>query len=84
MEITPELITQYGMMNKISTGNSLVDVMLCVLVPVLLRNALPLLQQHAKRLFWKQRPEREVFSREITHMSKVSANDARCHIAVII
>lgn len=82
MEITPELITQYGMMNKISTGNSLVDVVLCILVPVLLRNALPFLQQHAMRLFWKPRPKKEVFLREITHTSKVSANVAPCHIAV--
>lgn len=39
------MMTQLGIMNKVSTGNSVLDIILCLLVPVLLQRITPWLQQ---------------------------------------
>ena len=61
-------ITQFGLINKISTGNAMVDVLCCLLVPLLLRNLLPKLIEFLTDLFKRpEAPSGKVFSRVIEH-----------------
>lgn len=66
MEVTPQMITQFGLMNKISTGNSLLDMVLCLMVPMLVRHCLPRLNAFIKRRlrFWKSKI---IYTRTITY-----------------
>jgi hypothetical protein len=45
MEINADMITQWGMINKISTGHPTLDVLLCMLLPLLMKHLLPQLKQ---------------------------------------
>ena len=46
MEGSPAgLLTQLGIMNKISTGNTFVDIVLCMLMPLLLAHFAPFFEQ---------------------------------------
>jgi hypothetical protein len=103
MEITPDLITQFGLvsarfcaprraaasnerlppiaptltapaapaqMNKISSGNSMVDVLLCLLVPMILKHIVPLVKVKLTKLFSIRNVESNVYTREIQHVTK--------------
>jgi hypothetical protein len=51
------MMTQLGIMNKVSTGNSVLDIILCLLVPVLLQRITPWLQQLYNTLLeYRKRP----------------------------
>ncbi|KAG2490394.1 hypothetical protein HYH03_011194 [Edaphochlamys debaryana] len=64
MEITPELITQYGLMSKISTGNTYLDLVFCLLVPLLLKHLVPFLATLPTKL-WPEKAAKKTFSRYI-------------------
>ncbi len=66
MEVTPEMITQFGLINKISTGNSLLDLVLCLVMPMLVRHCLPRLSAFLRRRlrFWKSKT---IYTRTITY-----------------
>ena len=77
MEITPDMITQFGLMNKISTGHSVMDILLCLLVPVIIRQIVPLVQRLLVGLVsYKGAPD--VYKREIQHVTKVRASCPSC------
>jgi hypothetical protein len=63
-------ITQFGLINKISTGNGMVDVLCCMLVPILLRNLLPKLTEFVTQLFKRTKCAEKVFSRVIEHTQR--------------
>ncbi|GFR45481.1 hypothetical protein Agub_g6825, partial [Astrephomene gubernaculifera] len=65
MEITPELITQYGLMNKISTGHTLLDLLLCLLVPLLLKHLAPRLADGIHKLWPQRNNAAKTFTRRI-------------------
>ncbi|MEW5302337.1 MAG: hypothetical protein WDW36_005136 [Sanguina aurantia] len=68
MEITPDLITQYGLISKISTGHAMVDVLLVFLLPLLLKHLMPYLITFARALWHRQGGQAEPrFSRVIEH-----------------
>ncbi|GLC44229.1 hypothetical protein PLESTB_000755000 [Pleodorina starrii] len=69
MEITPELITQYGLMNKISTGNTFLDVAFCLLVPLLIKHLVPRLAALSLRL-WPTKTSEKRFSRSIEYTQR--------------
>ncbi|KXZ51383.1 hypothetical protein GPECTOR_12g345 [Gonium pectorale] len=69
MEITPELITQYGLLQKISTGNSLFDIVLCLLVPLLLKHLIPWASGLPK-LVWPSKPAAKTFTRYVEHTQR--------------
>ncbi len=41
MDNPASLLTQLGIMNKISTGNTVLDLLLCMLLPVVISHAMP-------------------------------------------
>ncbi|KAG2454534.1 hypothetical protein HYH02_000381 [Chlamydomonas schloesseri] len=45
MSLTPELITQFGLLGKVRTGQPLLDALLCLLLPLVLRWAQPRLNR---------------------------------------
>ncbi|PNW87042.1 hypothetical protein CHLRE_02g106450v5 [Chlamydomonas reinhardtii] len=47
MSLTPELITQFGLLGKVRTGHPVLDAVLCMLLPLLLRWAQPRLNRWA-------------------------------------
>ncbi|KAG2423696.1 hypothetical protein HXX76_015086 [Chlamydomonas incerta] len=71
MEITPELITQYGLMSKISTGSTYLDMMFCLLVPLILKHLIPLLATLPSKL-WKEKAAAKTFTRIIEHTQRSS------------
>lgn len=64
MEITPEMITQFGLMNKISTGNTYLDLVLCLLVPLLLKHLVPFFMALPSKFYIQK--ERKTYTRTIT------------------
>lgn len=69
MEITSDMITQFGLMNKISTGHSLLDVLLCMLVPLLINRFLPQIYEVITKWFDKASPvSTQIFSRTIEYV----------------
>ncbi|EFJ51652.1 hypothetical protein VOLCADRAFT_116304 [Volvox carteri f. nagariensis] len=71
MEITPELITQYGLMSKISTGNTYLDVVFCLLVPLLLKHLVPVLTSLPQRV-WPSKAATKCVTRCIEHTQRSS------------
>ncbi|KAG2428239.1 hypothetical protein HYH02_014421 [Chlamydomonas schloesseri] len=71
MEITPELITQYGLMSKISTGSTYLDMMFCLLIPLVLKHLVPLLATLPSKL-WKEKAAAKTFTRIIEHTQRTS------------
>jgi hypothetical protein len=69
MELSPQLITQFGLMNKISTGNSFLDMLLCMLVPWLLQHLVPWLQSYMQA--WFAAKPTSSYTRNITHTIEV-------------
>ena len=65
-------ITQFGLMNKISTGNGMVDVLCCLLVPILLRNLLPKLTEFVTQLLKRPKASETVFLRVIEHTQRTN------------
>lgn len=67
MEITPDTILGYGLMSKISTGNSLYDMILCMLVPLALRTLIPYITEKLSTFFTAQVVVQDKFTRLIEH-----------------
>lgn len=67
MEISEDMITQFGLMNKITTGHSFLDILLCLLVPIFIRRCLPYLQDHAAKIFARRNRSTTTHSRTISH-----------------
>ncbi|GFH26195.1 AAA domain-containing protein, partial [Haematococcus lacustris] len=65
MEINPDMITGFMMMNKISTGHTALDLILCMLVPLIIRSVLPHLSAWATALFTREAKEKKKFNRHI-------------------
>jgi hypothetical protein len=72
MEISTDMLTQFGLMSKISTGHAFLDMMLCLLVPVLLQRLLPALKDLFQYLFHKPIPVQQCFRRTIEFAQKNS------------
>lgn len=55
MEINQDMLLQYGLMQKLSTGHSLLDALLVMLVPLLINHLLPHIRSGAEKLqkWWK-------------------------------
>lgn len=51
MDNPAQLLTQVGIMNKISTGNTVLDLLLCMLLPFLLQRLTPHFDK--ARLWWQ-------------------------------
>lgn len=72
MEINQDLIMQWGLMNKLSTGNAWLDTILVMLVPLLVNQLFP----YAREFFgnicarWQHRPDGEHHERTIVHKQK--------------
>eukprot|EP00879_Flechtneria_rotunda_P010326 GHRR01010797.1.p1 GENE.GHRR01010797.1~~GHRR01010797.1.p1 ORF type:complete len:380 (+),score=105.86 GHRR01010797.1:129-1268(+) len=69
MEITQDMIMQYGLMSKLSTGNSFLDTILVLLVPILVNRLIPLLHTQWERLFRPTNPDK-THERVIVHKHK--------------
>eukprot|EP00775_Hariotina_reticulata_P004999 gene4999-5240_t len=71
MEITQDMLMQYGLMQKLSTGHSLLDALLVMLVPLLINHLLPQVRSVAEKLqkWWKKNPTSR-HERVIVHKQK--------------
>uniref|UniRef100_A0A383VPB5 AAA+ ATPase domain-containing protein n=1 Tax=Tetradesmus obliquus TaxID=3088 RepID=A0A383VPB5_TETOB len=67
MEINSDLIMQYGLMSKLSTGWALLDAILVMLVPLLVNRLLPQLHTFVKQLFTRAAPPEQTHERVIIH-----------------
>jgi len=68
MEITPELITQFGLIQKLSTGHAYLDMVLVMLLPLLVKQLLPWITDFVNGLLkGKEAREEEVVTRHIEH-----------------
>ena len=75
MELNTDMITQWGMINKISTGHPTLDVLLCMLLPLLMKHLLPQLKQWSQEimdLLFKREtvPEPEEVIRTVTFIEE--------------
>ncbi|GAX76373.1 hypothetical protein CEUSTIGMA_g3819.t1 [Chlamydomonas eustigma] len=66
MELTPDLITQFGLIQKVSTGHAYLDMLLVMLLPLLLRNLLPVLQTWCEYI-WNLERKKVNFERTIEY-----------------
>lgn len=66
MELTPDLITQFGLIQKVSTGHPYLDMIIVMLVPLIIRNIFPVVQNWIAEIM-KDRTPAEVFERQIEH-----------------
>jgi len=57
-------------MNKISTGHSFLDLLLCLFVPLILRSVVPWLTDWVSGLFSKEAKKEEVFTRNIEYTNR--------------
>ena len=57
-------------MSKISTGHSMVDVLLCLLVPMLIRQLLPFLMDVANRIMKRDGKPEHQFTRHVEHTTR--------------
>lgn len=62
MDLNGDSIVQFAMMNKISTGNSMLDVMLCMILPIVLRQLFPFIKDIWNKVM--QRPHRNTSTHE--------------------
>jgi len=71
MEITQDMLLQYGLMQKLSTGHSLLDALLVMLVPLLINHLLPHVRGVAEKLqkWWRKNPTAR-HERVIIHKQK--------------
>lgn len=58
---------QYGLMSKMSTGNTFLDAILVMLVPLLVNRLLPHIHTWAEQLFSKPAPQEQTHQRIIEH-----------------
>lgn len=71
MEINQDLIVQWGLMNKLSTGNALLDTFLVMLVPLLVNQLLPYIRDFGDRIIRSQRKQVQKYhERIIEHKQK--------------
>ena len=63
---------RYGLMSKISTGHSMVDVFLCLLVPMLIRQLLPFLMDVVNRLMRRDGKQEHQFTRHVEHTNRTN------------
>lgn len=64
---------QWGLMNKLSTGNALLDTLLVMLVPLLVNQLLPYIREFATKglsVRWRRKPDSKWHERVITHKQK--------------
>ena len=57
-------------MNKISTGNSMLDVLLCLFVPLIIKHIVPVLKDYLAKMFSMRNVRSNVYTREIQHVTK--------------
>lgn len=67
MEITPDLITQYGLMQKVSTGHAYLDMLIVMLVPLIIRNVYPVISQWIQVIMQANKADAKAFERIIEH-----------------
>ncbi|KAG1664746.1 hypothetical protein FOA52_004754 [Chlamydomonas sp. UWO 241] len=70
MEITPDLITQFGLIQKVSTGHAYLDMALVMLLPIIVRTVFPIIHEYGTKLLaWLARSKCEegVYERSIEH-----------------
>lgn len=67
MELTPDLITQFGLMQKVSTGHPMLDMLIVMLVPILIRNFYPQLMNIVNSIMNSNRTDRTAYERIIEH-----------------
>lgn len=72
MEINQDLIMQWGLMNKLSTGHALLDTILVMLVPLLVNQLFPHIRTYVSALLsrWQSRPASKHHERMILHRVK--------------
>jgi hypothetical protein len=56
-------------MNKISTGHGALDVLLCLLVPIIIKHLAPFVRRHLPKLF-RRSANPDVYTRDIQHVTK--------------
>ena len=71
-ELPPLPPVRYGLMSKISTGHSMVDVFLCLLVPMLIRQLLPFLMDVVNRLMRRDGKQEHQFTRHVEHTNRTN------------
>jgi hypothetical protein len=57
-------------MNKISTGNSMLDVLMCLFVPLIIKHIVPVLKDYLAKMFNNRNVDSNVYTREIQHVTK--------------
>ena len=67
MELTPDLITQFGLMQKVSTGHAMLDMLIVMLVPIIIRNIYPQLMNFINAIMNTNQNNKEAFERIIEH-----------------
>eukprot|EP00208_Stichococcus_sp_RCC1054_P003542 CAMPEP_0206148970 /NCGR_PEP_ID=MMETSP1473-20131121/37533_1 /ASSEMBLY_ACC=CAM_ASM_001109 /TAXON_ID=1461547 /ORGANISM="Stichococcus sp, Strain RCC1054" /LENGTH=757 /DNA_ID=CAMNT_0053546407 /DNA_START=2913 /DNA_END=5186 /DNA_ORIENTATION=- len=67
MENPTQFITQLGMMNRISSGNSTLDILLCMLLPLLMAKLMPYMEK--LREWWLMAGNKQ-YKREIQHTKR--------------
>eukprot|EP00878_Enallax_costatus_P010725 GHUV01011202.1.p1 GENE.GHUV01011202.1~~GHUV01011202.1.p1 ORF type:complete len:229 (+),score=40.50 GHUV01011202.1:562-1248(+) len=72
MEINQDLIMQWGLMNKLSTGYALLDTLLVMLVPLLVNQLFPHIREYFSDMLdrWRNRKNKGHHERIIVHKQK--------------
>lgn len=68
MEITPDIITQFGLIQKVSTGHAYLDMILVMLLPMILRHIFPVISEWVSAMMkWERATTDTVYERAIEH-----------------
>jgi hypothetical protein len=70
----PLQIMQYGLMSKLSTGYSLLDALLVMLVPLLVNRLLPQIHTFVQNFFSRAAPPEQTHERHIIHKQNPNRN----------
>lgn len=72
MEITPDIITQFGLIQKVSTGHAYLDMILVMLLPMILRHIFPVISEWVSAMMkWERATTDTVYERAIEHKKKL-------------
>eukprot|EP00798_Chlamydomonas_sp_ICE-L_P024504 gene24504-10102_t len=71
MELTPELITQYGLIQKVSTGHPYLDMLLVMLLPLVIKTLLPWVTNFVEKLWDREVDDQSITTREIEYKKNV-------------
>ena len=69
MEINSDLLTQFSLMNKVSTGHPLLDVLMMLLIPYLLQRVMPIVKDWLIALLHNKRTTK-TYTRSIAHTQR--------------